>query len=271
MADIHDVMDALADVCVAALYSDGVSVTGDSILIYPGWPGARLEEDLEKGVAHVSVFPKDGERPTTRYSSHEYEETAVPDLTLTVSVDGTASFTLGGAVSPSENVAVIFETASGGGSVVHPVAAGETLSSIATSLANLLTTAGLPASAVGPVVTVTGASELAARVGGVGTVQRELRRQERWIEVILWSNHPTQRERIGRVLDVALADTPFLTLADNTAARLKYRGSPLLDRFQKENLYRRDWRFTADYGTTVSEEAAQILIPETNVMQAGAC
>lgn len=265
MADVEDVLAALADLATTALYSGGTSVTGDALRIYPGWPSAtQLETDLRSGVAHVNVFPMDAERNVSRYSKYEWEDSSVPDPTITVTVDGTNSFTLGGTVSPSENVAVIVNWASGGGSFVHPAVDGDTLSSIASSLASALSTGGIPASANGSEVTLTGATSLEVRVGVKGRVQREVRRQERWLQLILWANTPDQRARIGRVLDAALAAPNFISLADGSAGRMIYRGSPFIDRFQKEEAFRRDWRLTVEFGTTEMVDAYSIVVPEQN-------
>lgn len=272
MADVQDVMDALAELCVGALFDGDSSVTGDSLLVYPGWPSAtQLEQALDSGHAHVTVFPSDSERNTTRYSPYEEEELSIPEPTISGQVSGSDSFTLSGTAEPAQNVAVVLTWLGGVSSFVHRVSESDTLGSIASSLAASITAGGLPASASGATVTLTGATEITLRVGVVGKIQTEVRRQERLMQVMLWASSVEQRSRIGRILDKAIAEVQFLNLSDGSGARLIYHGSPFIDRFQKENCFRRDWRLTTEYGTTVTTEAPSIVIPEFNWTGSVAC
>lgn len=268
MADLEDVLDALSDVVTAAVYPDGSSapsVTGDLITIYPGWPDAsELEEDLQKGRVHITVFPTEIERDDTRYFASDVEELSVPQPTITVAVSGT-SFTLGGQVAVPQNVAVIVNTHATGGVFSLEVLANDTLTTLAARLASTLTTGGIPATATGATVDIPSAARLTVRVGVWGTVARDLRQISRVIQVIVWANNIASRRAIAHAIDVALAKITFMALADQTRARVKYRSSKHLDKWEKANLFRRDFNLEIEYSTVETESAPQIIADVVNL------
>lgn len=267
------------------------SISGTDILIYAGWPQEdNLATDLAKGKTHISVFPKAEERNTTRYPEREVV-TAPAITTLTLEVtgpvlvagqtfydaagqvwDGTGNYdgavqrsmlvTVGGTVSLPQNLALRINNKF----YVYAVQKGDTLASIAAAIGALIGADIAGTSVSGPVITIGPTGRLqAARVGGVGTVSREVRRQERVVMISVWANAPALRDKIAAAVDVALAQQRFLTMPDGYGARLIYKNSMVIDAQQKADLYRRDLNYTVEYATTVSKQRAAIIAPFANV------
>jgi hypothetical protein len=105
----------------------------------------------------------------------------------------------------------------------------------------------------------TPSAHLAARVGAVVPIVREIKRQKRGFQITFWCPTPAVRDAIVPPCDLALASTDFLTLPDGTAGRLLYERSAISDRAEKQGLYRRDLFYSVEYGTTQSGSAAQIV------------
>ena len=261
MADIIDVQNELVAVSAQALYPLGTAqpsaAAGVPVRIYPGWPiSGALDEDLGAGTCHVSVFPLQLERNTSRFPK-DWIDQAVSPTTLTLTVSG-LTVTVGGAVSTPQNVMLSV----GGQDYAYAVQATDTLTSIATALATLVP----GASNSGPIITLASSSNMkAARVGAGGTVIRELRRQERVIKMTVWADSPAHRDAIAQIVDSAMAAIQFITLPDGFAARVIYRGSPVWDNQQKANLYRRDLDYMVEYATTQTAAATQITQQQINV------
>ncbi|PKN07935.1 MAG: hypothetical protein CVU73_11080 [Deltaproteobacteria bacterium HGW-Deltaproteobacteria-8] len=270
MADITDVFNALVSKSAQVLYPQGTgspSSVGVPAIVYAGWPTASTLDDdllkLSKGLAagkvHVSVFASDIERNTTRYLRNW--QTAIEAVqTLTAVILG-QTITIGGTVATPQNVMAMVNRLP----YVYPVQAGNTLSSIATGLAALIP----GASSVGPVITVPSNAMLtAARVGAAGTSVMEIRRQERIMMLTVWADSPAHRDAVAQALDIALEDTAFLTMPDQTAARLLYRASHIIDDKQKARLYRRDLLYSVEYATTLVENDMQITQTQLGVSAA---
>lgn len=275
MADIIDAQNALVGLIAPVLYPNGtgqpsaVVVSGASVpcMVYPGWPvPAQLDADLAAGKAHISVFPTPSERNTTRYPK-TWQQLSMNPATLTLTISG-QQVTVGGSVpSPfttqsAQNMALVV----GGKSYVYSVQAADTLTSIATALAALAAVDWPGTTNNAAVITFpVGAVPQTARVGVTGTVFREIRRQERVFQITIWASSPVIRDAIAALVDPVLAQTQFLTLADTTAARLIYKGSPVTDAGQKERLYRRDLLYTVEYATIQTQAAAEVVASQNNV------
>jgi hypothetical protein len=294
MSDISDVETALAQAVAAAVYpnsSSHPSVSGTDIVVYPGWPDQDgLSADLLKGKTHITVFPTAQERNTTRYEEREIV-IVPPAPTLTLSISGPVpvpgqiewdtpgvtwdsggSFddpllnnimvTVGGTVSVPQNLALRIN----GKFYTHSVQPSDTLASIASALATLIEAAISGTSVSGAVIIIGPTGWLqAARIGGFGTIAKEVRRQERVIMITVWANAPALRDQIAAAVDVELAQTNFLTLPDGFGARLIYKNSMVIDAQQKANLYRRDLNYTVEYATTVSKQRAAVIAPSLTV------
>lgn len=284
MSDISDVLVVLAKHAAAAIYptltwdtidanwdsgelwdlATGQSLVGNDVRIYPGWPTSnRLDDDLAAGIAHVSIFPRPEERNTTRYSERSHTvEAAVTTLVLSSAVvAGKYVVTVSGTVSVPQNVALRIN----GKFYVYGVEQGDTLEDIATALADLVAEDIPDTSVSGTALPIGPAGRLqAARVGGVGTVAKELRRQERMIQIVIWAHDPAVRDAIAGAVDVELAGTRFLEMPDGFGARLTYKNSPVIDALQKAALYRRDLNYLVEYATTKSKQRAAVIAPYVN-------
>lgn len=264
----------------------GVSISGTPVIIYAGWPAsATLAKDLSIGKTHITVFPKAEERNTTRYGQREYV-TLDPAPTIIFSVysrvapqgkydaitgrwdsgsydiASSTDLTVGGTASAPQNLALRINNKF----YVYAVQINDTLTSIASNLGSLVT-ADFPATTIsGQVITLPWNARLqAARAGGFGTVAKELRRQERVIQITVWTNAPKLRDTISSAVDVALAKRHFITMPDGYAARLIYKNSLVVDALQKDALYRRDLNYTVEYATTSTEQVAAVIAPSANV------
>jgi hypothetical protein len=284
----YDVIDQKWDSGELWDLAKGKSVTGADVRVYPGWPVSNnLDDDLVAGISHVTVFPKAEERNTTRYPERNHVITqAQTTLTLTISGpaveaagvydtpgvtwdvgdfdEGTVErfqIRVGGTVTVPQNLALRIN----GSFYVYSVQATDTLEGIASRLAVLVSVDLADCSAVGPVITLGPTARLqAARVGGFGTTAKELRRQERVVQIIVWANAPGIRDTLAGTIDVALAGTRFIEMPDGFGARLIYKSSMVVDALQKAALYRRDLNYTVEYATTISKQRAAVIAPSIN-------
>lgn len=292
MSDISDVLTVLANCAARAVYPSGTgnpSITGSGIVIYPGWPqSADLDADLAAGKTHVSIFPKTEERNTTRYpEKYLVIKNPAPTLTLTAQgvnadhlllegggnlllEDGSAlllenvrwGVTVGGTVSVPQNVMLRVNRKD----YVYAVQSSDTLDSIASALAALVVVDIADTSASGASVALGGTGRLqAARVGGFGTVAKEIRRQERVVMLTVWAATPALRDQVAAAIDVDLAQRRFLTMPDGYGARIIYKASPLFDGLQKAGLYRRDLNYLIEFATTKTEQAAAVIAPKLSI------
>jgi len=267
------------------------SVSGTPIVIYAGWPSEDgLAADLAKGKTHITVFPKAEERNTTRYPEREIV-IVPPAPTLTLQISGPVLdngqklfdtpgvswdsggdydlgvardliVTVGGTVSSPQNLALRINNKF----YTYVVQASDTLASIATALAALIEANISGTSVSGPAITIGPTGKLqAARIGGFGTVTKEVRRQERVMMITVWANAPALRDQIAAAVDVALAQEHFLCMPDGFGARLIYKNSMVVDALQKANLYRRDLNYHVEYATTVSKQRAAVIAPSINL------
>jgi len=252
----------MVTVAAAAVYPSGTasaSVTGKGIRIFPGWPlPNQIDSDLAAGVSCVSVYPTSVERVTSRFPK-DWQSLNVGTSTLTLTVSDT-DVTVGGTISTPQNAALLVN----GKGYARALSAGDNLATVATGLASLVN-ADVSASSSGPVISIPGASELIARVGVSGTSIRELKRQERGIEIIVWAPSHTDRETIADAIEVKLAHQDFLSLADGASGRVLYRNSPVTDDFSRAGTYRKDLNYSVDFPTTEVRTDAQILVEDISV------
>ena len=263
MSDLSDVENVLVSTITQTVYPTGTSnpsIVTAPCKIFRGWPiPANLDTDLAAGTIDISIFPLQTEQKSTRYPKdwQELVNPGTPALTLTVSG---ATITVGGSPSsPLNAAALVNETG-----YVYPVQPSDTLTSIATALAALINV-NTPATSSGAVVTITGAHQLVARVGGVGSIIRETKRQKRSFQITFWCPNPALRDAIVPPVDQALADLEFLSLPDGSGGRLLYERSTVSDRVEREGLYRRDLIYSVEYPTTETQSAAQIVAEIFNI------
>ena len=253
MADLSDISTALVSAITQVIYPTGTanpSIAGVATKIYAGWPiPGNLDADLKSNKINITVFPLDNEQKVTRFPK-EWQTVSIPTPALTLAVSG-VTVTIAGTPSSPLNAAI----KTNGSAYVYAVQPGDTLTSIATGIASQIP----GATSSGPVVTIPGAYGLSAVVGGFGTIVRETKRQKRSFLISLWCPSPTLRDQVTAPVDAALADIDYLNLPDGTVARLIYERSPVSDNIEKEGLYRRNLQYSAEYATTDSASAAQIV------------
>lgn len=249
MADIYDVQVALAALAQTAIYPNGTSqpsVSNCDVRIYPGWPiPDTLDTDLTARKAHVSIFPTNIARVSTRFQTAFYTTSVnLPTLTL-VTASGN-QITVGGTVSlPQACMAIV-----NGVAYSYGVITGDTLNSIATNLAALIPNA----TAVSNVITIgNNPHSLITKVIVSGTSVREVAREDRMMIVTVWAPTPLIRSQLGGALASTFAATYRVALPDGFMGQLKYSGSRELDLLEKVKCYRRDIHFTFEFATTQTE------------------
>jgi hypothetical protein len=262
MADLSDVLNQLSAQVAAIVYPNGSghpSVSGIPTKIYPGWPVANvLEADLRAGKVHVSVYPRGPDRKTTRYIGRSWVQLTAPVHTITLTVVG-AVVTLSGTVS-AQNLLINLN----GISYVYTMPLTDTLTTAATGLASLIP----GASSSGPVVTLTGAHSVFARVGGIGTSIKETKRQEQQFQITVWAPTPATRDATAKQIDSILSDATNMTLPDGSAGIIRYAQTLQTDQLEKAGLYRRDLIYSVDYATTQTQQFAEAIAMALNVVNA---
>ncbi len=262
MAGLAHVSNALVALIAQIAYPNGTSqpsITGHAIKVYGGWPvPAVLAADLKAGKAHISVFPTATEKIIDSAVS-EWRELTEPITTLTLALAG-QTVTVGGTVSTPQNAALVVD----GNGYVYGVQAGDTLNSIATAFAALVSV-DQTATSAGAVITIPGAKAISPRVGAAGSSIRELRRQSKVFQVSIWANCFDARDPLADAVDSALSATFHLPLPDGMTADLRYQSSRQDDSGQKEGIYRRDLLYAAEFSTTEVRTDTQITVTETNV------
>ncbi len=260
MADLSDVSNAFVALITSIVYPNGInnpSIANTGIRIYPGWPSPQqLDIDLAAGNCHISVYPRNDEQNTTRFS-RDWQLQTLNTATLTLTANG-QTVTIGGAMpSPfTPHNLVIFANNK---PYVYAVQSGNTLNSIAASLAALIAVDVIGTTAIGAVITLPSSARLGAvRVGVTTTAISEVRRQKRGFQLTVWASTPIQRQIIASALDSALAVNYFLSLPDGTAARMIYSSSIETDMLQNEQIYRRDLIYSVEFATTQTEIQTQI-------------
>jgi len=247
MADIEDILDYLSDEIESAVYPNGTtaaSIAAADIKIYPGWPIPRdLNTALAAGKVHVTIFPRQDERNVTRFPK-EWQESTINDATLTLTASG-STVTVSGTVSVPQACMITFN----GETQAYQVQGTDTLSGIAAALAALFT----GATSSGAVITFPDVYELEAVVIVAGTSVMETRRQERDIQITIWAPSPALRKTVAQAIDQALSLIQRFTLSDDSSCRLIYRGSPMTDDLDKALIYRRDFIYSVEYPTIVTE------------------
>jgi hypothetical protein len=279
MADISDVENALVALIADAIYPNGstqASVINADLIVGRGWPvPEKLYDDLKAGKVTVSVYPQNGvERNTTRFTT-DIHTLNIPAPTVTATISGqTITFT--GSLPTPQNIGVIIgDFSPTAKTAIYPATSADTMITIAAGLAALLVTAGIAATASGPVLTLPATAIASASVGVFGTAWQELKRQERSIQVTLWCPTPAMRDLAAPLIDVALVQNEHLLLDDGSGARLVYQRTMISDERQTVEIYRRDLVYMVEYATTLiratrrsSPPMPQLSAPSEDTMKA---
>lgn len=274
MATISDVETAIRDLIFGVLYPNGSppSLMGYPIKIYAGWPNPQtLDADLVEtagvpAAAHVSIFPGAAERNTSRFPT-DAQEMVVPAATYTLTQAG-QQVTVGGA-APSTYFAQNFAILVNGHPYTAQAATGQTAAQVAASLRAAIAVDFPAVTVSGAVLTFPTSLNIGAvRVGVTGTAAREVKRQERQFWIGIYASNPTVRAAIADAIDPVLADSPRLTLADGSVARLTYHGTREDDFVQKARIYRRTLTYVVEFATTRTLSAAQMVAGQTDLVDA---
>ena len=261
MADSNDVTTALAAFVDAAIYpsgDSGASATGYATIIRPGWPlPDNLDAALAAAQVYVSVYPEEISRITTRFERLWTSSVVVtPTITITAAKQ---LITIGGTVTVGHYVsAVIFNKAAS-----YAAQAGDTLASVATALAALLTTAGVSATATGAVISIPTADlpDIAVANGAPGTMIQEVRRQQQSFMVTIWAPSNDARAATANIIDPLLASTDYIgPFPDTTQGWLLFRLERESDEGEKRACFRRDLCYWVEYPTTISAPAYPITV-----------
>ena len=242
-----DAENALALLAASALYPSGLtapSAITATVRIFRGWPNAAaLDADLAAGRVNVTIFPVPGAtRVTTRYPLAPVANPATP--TLTVSVAGNTA-TFSGTALPGQLAGLLVE----GQPYVYRTATGDTPDLVAAILAAAITI-NHPAICSGSSVFTPGSVPIARTVADA-TATTELRRQVQTFRLTAWCPTPDLRDATCAALDPVFAATPFLTLADGSAARLTFISTTTFDQSEDASLYRRDLLYAVEFPTTL--------------------
>jgi hypothetical protein len=256
MADLSDVEYAMVVRVTDALYPQGVSQVssvGSTCRVYRGWPlTASLNSDLASGIVNVAVFPaaKRDEVPDA-YFDRPYA--AISPTSLRASVAG-QSVTFSGLVAGNQIIGLLVD----GMPFSYRVVTNDTGDGIAANLAVLIGATRV-ATVSGSTVTVPGVRALTARVVTNATVSKSLRRQRREIQVSCWCPSAALRDSVCQAVDLVMASSPFIALADETKANVRYGSTQVYDQSQNALLYRRDLCYLCEY-TIISGTIAPVML-----------
>lgn len=261
MPDLSEVQTVLVASVAATLYPSGTSspsIANADVKVYPGWPVPNvLQQAITAGGAHVSVYASPTERKIPNFLGRGYYIVNSGAPTITATVSG-LSVTFGGTVSVPQNIYLLIN----GQGYHYPVQAGNTLTSIATAFATQIT----GSTSSGAVLTLPPSHSIVARVGGVGTAARELKRQEKEFIITVWSPTPALRDTIASAIDSALAESSDIVFADGSRGIMLYARTFQTDQLEKYLLYRRDIVYSVQYPTTQIISAPQVIAPVLNIV-----
>jgi hypothetical protein len=248
LADVSDVETALVDAVSSGLYPGGLSsasIVGSGARMYRGWPmTAALDADLARGVINVSVSSMpNSARNTTRWGVYAWAPTVAPGVVVSTS-GNVAEFS--GVPNAGDVAGLLVDEVA----YVYQTQVGDSAGLVAAALADLVRQDRI-CWLQGAVVTVPGATHLAARTMALQVSTAEWARQEQGFRIAVWSPSPVLRDAACSVIGSQLAQTSFLTLADQTGGRLRYRNTASFDEGQGAGVYRRDLVYDVEYATTV--------------------
>ncbi len=249
MADQSDIEIELVTIVSAALYPNGMempSAPGPLCRIFRGWPNsAALDADLKAGRINVSIFPGEASPRLAPAYPDEWQTVAKPP-TLTATVNG-LTVTFAGSAAEGQVAGILLNAKP----YVYRIVASDTAAHVAANLAETIR-ADYIVNNSAATVTIPSARDLLARVVCDQPASRELRRQTQNFRITCWCPTPSSRDTAAAMIDAVLAAMNFLTLANNSKARLLFNGGTVADQSQQAGLFRRDLFYSVEYATTVS-------------------
>lgn len=267
MADISDVENALAALATAALYPLGTgngSITGQTYRIYRGYPAdCALETDLASGVSHVSVLASSGTVSNLPQLPANWL-TPVSQTALLICVTTGSTITFSGEATTGQLAGILVDNTA----FAYRTQAGDTPASVATALAMLVNEVFF-ATVNGSTLTILGTSRLIARVEADQTAVLPTRRQSQEFRLSNWAPTATARDACSGAIDLSFAMQTFITLADGTAARLRYSKSETIDSESNVSIYRRDLFYMIEYNTTLVQLQPSMMFGITEIDSTG--
>ncbi len=262
MADLSDVEQTFANTVVSSLYPEGTtksSAIGTLCRVYRGWPNpATLNADLNAGAVNVTIDAvNDSGKTTTRYLSEWTSDVAVPGVSATTTA---SSISILGNPTEGDLVGALVD----GLPFAYRVQSGDTPFLVASNLNALIQTMRI-AGVKGNIITIPGANSIVVRVVRDGTASLESRRQEKDLRITCWCSSPPIRDAVAAAIDSTFAELRFLTLPDQTLARVIYKATTSYDQSQNALLYRRDLVYTAEYATVSRSPQPSMLFGAVNL------
>lgn len=101
--------------------------------------------------------------------------------------------------------------------------------------------------------------------GSTGTSTREVRRQTKQFQITIWAATPQLRDGLAKQVDLALALTSRIAMADGSQAILTYVNMTQRDEQQKVMIYRRDLFYAANYAIVQADAETTILQAVVNI------
>ena len=266
MADLGDVLEALAALAADSLYPAGAvdaggaalsSVAGPVVKIMRGTPFAKqLDADLRAGIVNVTVNERPGVWRVTTRLPMEWQVLSRQSPTISCLVVGTV-LTLSGTVTPGQGVMLVVD----GQPYAYQAVAGDDTASVTAALAALIQV-DRPASSTGAMLTVPGAATMTARVVVQGTAIRPTRQQEAGVAVKLYAPSFASRDAVAAFVDSSFSAVARLGLPDGSVAMLRSSGTSYDDVPQKALTFVRTLFYQAEYSTTQVETETTIGVME---------
>lgn len=256
MADIYDVLKAMAEIAASALYpngSDKPSSVGPACRIYTGWPiGQRLDEDLARfQIVHVTLYPMRGSSSNVPQPLSSPVCAESPSRGVTVTVTG-SSVNISGAPVAGEFVTIVVD-----GSRVFS-RGGNSPAEIAALLLADVISAYPGSTASGGTLIIPMAKSIAVRRGAPGKMVSTVRRIGQQIMVTVWAASPELRASVGTAVASALINAYRIDLDDHSQARVTFVRMDDWDNRENAHLYRRDLVFMAEYAITETYDAVEV-------------
>lgn len=258
MADLSDVENVLRDTVVGIVYPNGTgqpSIVNRDIRVGRGNPLSKsLDADLANGIINISVNAMQGMYRTVPQYMRKWRPVEVTTFSLTATVEDD-TITIGGTITLPQSVMVIAND------IGYPyvVVEGDTLDTIAAGIAELVPNA----TADGNVVTVAGAYRLIARIGGLGNVVKEVKRQEQVFQIKVFTSTDNNgylvRDQLSSTLDAQLAYLIWLQLPDGFKGNIHCKTGFDDDTSQKEKLLTRTLHYAVEYPTTISSQQYYVI------------
>jgi len=266
MADLGDVLNALAQAVATALYPEGItdqagnavaSMAGCAVKVMRGTPVAsQMDEDLRAGTVNVTINERPGVGRTTTRFPMDWQTASIGTPSLVAStVDG--SVTVTGQVTPGQGLLIIVD----GQAYSYQCQVADTSGNVLAGLASLVSLDRI-ATVSGDVLTIPDARSITARLVVQGTAIRPTRQQEAGLLVKVFAPSFSARDAVAGAVDTALSLLARVALADGSVAMLRYSGTTYDDRPQKALTYVRTLLYQVEYSTTQTETETSIGVME---------